>query len=138
MSTCGVCQEQPRKYKCPLCRLPYCSTACYKIHKETPCMPEVKTEVKEEPEAANPPDPSVEENDDDDDVPLLTKEQLAVLSKSEKIQKSLQDAQLRDRIKAIDQHPNRMAELQKALTDPVFARFVYGMMNEVYSVEKKA
>ncbi|KAF2272815.1 uncharacterized protein EI97DRAFT_196924 [Westerdykella ornata] len=31
---CRVCNAQPRKYKCPTCSLPYCSLACFKLHKE--------------------------------------------------------------------------------------------------------
>ncbi|OCK85712.1 hypothetical protein K432DRAFT_421536 [Lepidopterella palustris CBS 459.81] len=30
---CGICSQQPPKYKCPTCRLPYCSLACFKSHK---------------------------------------------------------------------------------------------------------
>ncbi|XP_056672446.1 zinc finger HIT domain-containing protein 3 [Monodelphis domestica] len=32
-SVCGVCEEEP-KYRCPACRVPYCSVPCYKKHKE--------------------------------------------------------------------------------------------------------
>ncbi len=31
---CGVCGEGEDKYKCPKCRLPYCSVKCCKQHKE--------------------------------------------------------------------------------------------------------
>jgi len=40
-SLCGVCDVNPPKYKCPRCRLPYCSVACNKIHHENhPADPE--------------------------------------------------------------------------------------------------
>lgn len=39
---CQVCTTTESKYKCPTCRAPYCSAACYKAHKETPCAPEAK------------------------------------------------------------------------------------------------
>ncbi|KAG9587323.1 hypothetical protein KCU77_g10487, partial [Aureobasidium melanogenum] len=32
---CGVCTQNESKYKCPSCRLRYCSLACFKQHKET-------------------------------------------------------------------------------------------------------
>ncbi|KAF2093210.1 hypothetical protein NA57DRAFT_81548 [Rhizodiscina lignyota] len=32
---CGICKAHPPKYKCPTCKLPYCSIACYKNHKAT-------------------------------------------------------------------------------------------------------
>lgn len=31
--TCGVCKENPSKYRCPGCAIPYCSLACNKAHK---------------------------------------------------------------------------------------------------------
>ncbi len=31
--TCGVCRENPSKYRCPGCAMPYCSLACNKAHK---------------------------------------------------------------------------------------------------------
>jgi len=30
---CQVCHEKSSKYKAPCCLVPYCSVACYKIHK---------------------------------------------------------------------------------------------------------
>lgn len=30
---CEICNNQPPKYKCPLCQLRYCSLDCYKEHK---------------------------------------------------------------------------------------------------------
>ncbi|KAF2470752.1 uncharacterized protein BDR25DRAFT_369199 [Lindgomyces ingoldianus] len=32
---CGICNTEPKKYKCPTCAIPYCSLACFKIHKPT-------------------------------------------------------------------------------------------------------
>ncbi|PKS09754.1 hypothetical protein jhhlp_004375 [Lomentospora prolificans] len=31
---CAVCNTNPGKYKCPRCRMPYCSVACNKAHKD--------------------------------------------------------------------------------------------------------
>ncbi|CAN0099989.1 unnamed protein product [Ectocarpus fasciculatus] len=31
--TCSVCKENPSKYRCPRCAAPYCSLACFKVHK---------------------------------------------------------------------------------------------------------
>ncbi|KZF19986.1 hypothetical protein L228DRAFT_250404 [Xylona heveae TC161] len=33
MTLCEVCNQEVSKYKCPTCRLQYCSIACYKKHK---------------------------------------------------------------------------------------------------------
>ncbi|KAG4188878.1 hypothetical protein ERO13_A08G193200v2 [Gossypium hirsutum] len=42
---CQVCNQTQSKYKCPSCLIPYCSLACFKTHKETPC--EKSESVKE-------------------------------------------------------------------------------------------
>ncbi|PNI47466.1 ZNHIT3 isoform 7 [Pan troglodytes] len=32
---CVICLEKP-KYRCPACRVPYCSVACFRKHKVQP------------------------------------------------------------------------------------------------------
>ncbi|CAG8611934.1 1040_t:CDS:2 [Paraglomus brasilianum] len=34
---CEVCNKMPHKYKCPTCRILFCSVECSKKHKEIPC-----------------------------------------------------------------------------------------------------
>ncbi|XP_048138809.1 zinc finger HIT domain-containing protein 3 isoform X2 [Rhodamnia argentea] len=41
---CRVCNEAQSKYKCPSCLVPYCSLACFKRHKEAPCVKPVSTD----------------------------------------------------------------------------------------------
>ncbi|OQS07320.1 hypothetical protein THRCLA_00663 [Thraustotheca clavata] len=73
--------------------------------------------------------------EEDDDVPLLTKAQLDVIAMSSLVRASLENPNIRQKIKEIDGHENRLHELQKALTDPTFAQFVYGMMDQVTQVK---
>uniref|UniRef100_G3QA33 Zinc finger HIT domain-containing protein 3 n=1 Tax=Gasterosteus aculeatus TaxID=69293 RepID=G3QA33_GASAC len=35
MQICSVCSEPTPKYKCPACKIRYCSLGCYKTHKVT-------------------------------------------------------------------------------------------------------
>lgn len=51
---CSICATNPPKYKCPRCRAPYCSLACFKTHK-TECAGESAPEA--------PPVPQKEEED---------------------------------------------------------------------------
>lgn len=49
---CGICSNQPGKYKCPRpgCQLVYCSVACNKIHKENhPPPPPPKPDDQQQP-----------------------------------------------------------------------------------------
>ncbi|KAL4325802.1 hypothetical protein GQ457_11G003500 [Hibiscus cannabinus] len=43
---CQVCNQAQSKYKCPSCLVPYCSLACFKTHKETPCVKPESTQEK--------------------------------------------------------------------------------------------
>lgn len=42
--SCDVCKEAPSKYKCPACRTPYCSVACFKNHKDKFCQKTIPLE----------------------------------------------------------------------------------------------
>ncbi|KAF9036657.1 hypothetical protein BJ165DRAFT_590899 [Panaeolus papilionaceus] len=44
-NNCQICQEQPSKYKCSQCLVPYCSLGCYKKHKEIPCTKDASNEI---------------------------------------------------------------------------------------------
>ncbi|KAL6919442.1 hypothetical protein ACHAP8_002777 [Fusarium lateritium] len=68
-SLCSICNTNPPKYKCPRCRLPYCSVACNKIHRENhppdpevapqpePPRPESQTQQVSEPRPFDPSNP---------------------------------------------------------------------------------
>ncbi|KAF2233236.1 hypothetical protein EV356DRAFT_577687 [Viridothelium virens] len=49
-SHCKVCDEQPSKYKCPQCRIPYCSIGCFKTHKQQ-CRDQAKPEDSKQDDA---------------------------------------------------------------------------------------
>ncbi|KAI4695461.1 uncharacterized protein J4E84_002088 [Alternaria hordeiaustralica] len=55
---CGVCNAEPKKYKCPTCALPYCSLSCFKSHKTT--HPETTSVAPKpaEPALPQPPPPA--------------------------------------------------------------------------------
>ena len=45
---CEVCAENESKYKCPKCKVVYCSLACYKAHKDK-CETQVETRTDDQP-----------------------------------------------------------------------------------------
>ncbi|KAF9698455.1 hypothetical protein EKO04_003370 [Ascochyta lentis] len=55
---CGVCNSEPKKYKCPTCALPYCSLACFKEHKVTHADSAPTRTAPAEPEIPQPPPPA--------------------------------------------------------------------------------
>ncbi|EDL15754.1 zinc finger, HIT type 3, isoform CRA_e [Mus musculus] len=62
-AVCVVCLEKP-KYRCPTCRVPYCSVPCFQKHKEQ-CSSEARPVEKRR---AGPPVRSEESKDDDSSV----------------------------------------------------------------------
>jgi len=117
--TCGVCLDNPSKYKCPTCILPYCSLSCYKRHKETPC------EKPAPPPAPAPKnDTSASTSPEDDSETALKSDQLRKLAASSKIQEYLRYPQIRDLIAQIDSGADPEALLDRAREDDlVFAEF---------------
>ncbi|RLN45450.1 hypothetical protein BBJ28_00006629 [Nothophytophthora sp. Chile5] len=88
---CAICETAESKYKCPTCRAPYCSAACCKKHKETPCDPQPAIEAAcPEPQAETPAptheaavaQPTEEKEGDVDPSTRLTEEQMSVLKAS--------------------------------------------------------
>ncbi|KZM21441.1 uncharacterized protein EKO05_0006178 [Ascochyta rabiei] len=55
---CGVCNSEPKKYKCPTCALPYCSLSCFKEHKITHADLAPTPSAPAELEIPQPPPPA--------------------------------------------------------------------------------
>ncbi|GMH25857.1 hypothetical protein Nepgr_027700 [Nepenthes gracilis] len=116
---CQVCTEAKSKYKCPSCRIPYCSLACFKKHKETPCatptFPEEKStivELRGERQIYV-----------DEPCEVLQKDQLQSIASSSEIRDALKDEDLQKLICCIDGSSNAEDELAKAMEMDVFQIF---------------
>lgn len=132
---CEVCKSKHAKYKCPTCRLPFCSVACSKTHKSTPCKPPEKQPQpssgvvnKAQARAAQSREESEKELDD---CILLTPAQLALLDTNDEVQRKLRDDRVMDIIKRIDSAPNRTAALQLEMKNPAFLEFCDDIMEAV-------
>uniref|UniRef100_A0A8D0TV10 Zinc finger HIT domain-containing protein 3 n=1 Tax=Sus scrofa TaxID=9823 RepID=A0A8D0TV10_PIG len=64
-AVCVICLEKP-KYRCPVCRVPYCSLICFRKHKEH-CNPETRPVEKKIRSALTAKTKEPVENKDDDD-----------------------------------------------------------------------
>lgn len=67
--SCFVCAKQPEKYKCPKCRIKYCSVPCYKIHSE-----HCKTVVVEQEEVVSKPKTTDKVQNEEEDLQLSAKQ----------------------------------------------------------------
>ncbi|ORX78061.1 hypothetical protein BCR32DRAFT_295236 [Anaeromyces robustus] len=119
---CQVCNENPPKYKCPKCLIPYCSLACYKKHNETPCQKKEIIPVKTEPEKKE------EKKEDEDEDEYLTKvpeEKLKQLGQSKELRDLLQYEQLQTLLKEIDSSSKPEQLYDQAFQNmPLFKEFV--------------
>ncbi|CAM0137004.1 hypothetical protein VKS41_008155 [Umbelopsis sp. WA50703] len=119
---CQVCEANVSKYKCPTCTIPYCSLACYKKHKETPCQKPTETENAESSAPAQEKASKAKNQPTgDDDDQQLTVEQLQSLGQSEALREYLLYPQIRKLIRAIDSADNPAKALDEARqNDQVF------------------
>ncbi|XP_066516972.1 zinc finger HIT domain-containing protein 3 [Hoplias malabaricus] len=128
MQLCGVCNENVPKYKCPTCRIRYCSLGCFKKHKnDDSCQP-----VKETAPPVTTPLPNVcqnkaeqpwttddllDEESESDRVPL---EKLRQLGESEALMSMLQNPHLRQLMTMVDSAENKATAMKTAMQEPLF------------------
>ncbi|XP_071386021.1 zinc finger HIT domain-containing protein 3 isoform X1 [Centroberyx affinis] len=137
MQICNVCSDQTPKYRCPACKIRYCSLGCYKRHKDT-CLP-VKQPAPITPvTAASSTEPwSVEDllHEDDyiDKVPL---QRLQLLGQSEGLKDLLCNPHLRQLLQSIDNADSKQDAMKAAMQEPLFIEFSDQCLKIVENEEK--
>ncbi|ORZ21223.1 hypothetical protein BCR42DRAFT_407111 [Absidia repens] len=126
MDLCRICHVNAPKYKCSTCILPYCSLACYKTHKETPCQSPAPKQSQVETKNSQKQTPI---EDDDEDETRLTTEQLQQLGSCEQIRSFLDYPQIRDLVTKIDAapQPDKLLDAVRK-EDSVFEDFVQTLL----------
>ncbi|XP_034539620.1 zinc finger HIT domain-containing protein 3 [Notolabrus celidotus] len=125
MQVCNVCREKTPKYRCPACKIRYCSLDCYKSHKDI-CLPvEQPAPVPPEAKAASNTEPwTVEDllHDEDvtDKVPL---QRLQQLGQSKELQDLLCNPHLRQLLRTIDSADSKPDAMKVAMQEPLFVEF---------------
>ena len=119
---CNVCKENDSKYRCPSCRMCYCSLQCSKIHK-TECYPPIIS--------ADESKDNKETNNDGDEFILLSTEQKSDLINSNEIQDALKSTRLKNDLIAIDSAKNRQSVLKRARNKPEFEEFISKILKVV-------
>ncbi|KAK8479697.1 hypothetical protein V6N13_131788 [Hibiscus sabdariffa] len=117
---CQVCNQAQSKYKCPSCLVPYCSLACFKTHKETPC---VKPESTQEKPGANPGFQVERKLEVDDPSEVLQIMQMQAIASSDEVREALKDEHLQKLISNIDSSPDALNALDKAMGVDAFRIF---------------
>ncbi|XP_076024670.1 zinc finger HIT domain-containing protein 3 [Genypterus blacodes] len=125
MQICSVCSEQTPKYRCPVCKIRYCSLDCYKRHKDT-CLPvhQSASSVREEAKAAVSTEPwSVDDLLQDDVIDKVSLEKLQLLGQSKELRDLLCNPHLRQLVRSIDSAEYKGDVMKTAMQEPLFVEF---------------
>ncbi|OWR54072.1 zinc finger HIT domain-containing protein 3 [Danaus plexippus] len=122
---CIHCGEQS-KYKCPICRQPYCSVACCKLHKESKCEPPIQQpQITQE---YSKPYAFPTENT----VPL---EKLKLLEQSKELKKCLENPHVREILTLLDKSTYPDVLIDEYMQEPIFTEFVDACLKVVQTEE---
>ncbi|MBZ3869897.1 Zinc finger HIT domain-containing protein 3 [Sciurus carolinensis] len=128
---CVICLEKP-KYRCPACRVPYCSVTCFRKHKEQ-CNPETHP-TKHKRSTAPVKTTQPEENKDDDDSiadfldsddeeDRVSLQNLKNLGESATLRNLLLNPHLRQLMINLDQGDNKAKLMRAYMQEPLFVEF---------------
>ncbi|KAM3868934.1 zinc finger HIT domain-containing protein 3 [Diretmus argenteus] len=141
MQICNVCSDETPKYKCPACRIRYCSLGCYKRHKET-CLPvkqpaPITTEDKAA--AASSTEPwSVEDLlDEDDYIDKVPLQRLQPLGESDGLRDLLRNPHLRQLLRSVDAADSKDDAMKAAMQEPLFVELADQCLRIVENKGKK-
>ncbi|KAM9440880.1 zinc finger HIT domain-containing protein 3 isoform 2-T2 [Clarias gariepinus] len=127
MQRCVVCSEQISKYRCPVCRIRYCSVGCFKKHKgDDSCQP-VQDAAPPAPapcldscsSGAEPwmVDDLLDEDSQSDRVPV---QQLQLLGESKDLKTLLQNPHLRNLMLSVYSARDKDKAMKNAMQEPLF------------------
>ncbi|XP_070573354.1 zinc finger HIT domain-containing protein 3-like [Ptychodera flava] len=145
MKICEVCREESPKYRCPKCKIQYCSLKCYKEHKDTVCIkPQDDKENKIEPDRvavssrlntesthSSREDGEIWSDDSDqdqteymeEDEDKVSIESLRKLGESAELKSLLGNPHLRKLMTEVDDAENKDKAMQRAMQEPLFLEF---------------
>ncbi|XP_066434676.1 zinc finger HIT domain-containing protein 3 isoform X2 [Eleutherodactylus coqui] len=127
--SCLVCASEAAKYRCPRCRLRYCSLGCCKRHKVLPfcileeCVPQEAPSpsgLTRLPDVWPTRDDLLGQDDDSDTVPS---QKLMLLGSSQELKALLLNTHLRGLLVTLDQTENKDEALKKYMQEPLFVEF---------------
>ncbi|KAL4223979.1 Zinc finger HIT domain-containing protein 3 [Mactra antiquata] len=122
---CEICKENEHKYRCPQCRIVYCSLGCYKTHKDD-CVSIKPEQPKTEPNTdvllTEKILPEYELNDEETEDKVNI-EQLEELRNCEELKEMLGNPHLRQMMTSLVHADKPGPLLEKAMQEPIFTEF---------------
>lgn len=130
-AVCVVCLEKP-KYRCPSCRVPYCSVTCFRTHKEK-CNPNAYP-AERKTRSAVPAIKSVGTEDDgedaiadflnsDEEEDRVSLQNLKNLEESAALKDLLRNPHLRQLLVSLDQGDDKAKLMRACMQEPLFVEF---------------
>ncbi|TTG47512.1 Zinc finger HIT domain-containing protein 3 [Bagarius yarrelli] len=144
MQFCVICSEKIPKYRCPVCRIRYCSLGCFKKHKNDDTCQPVKDTTLPAPcpascqnRAAEPftDDDLLDEDSQSDRVPL---HKLQLLGASKDLMNLLQNPHLRNLMLNVDSAENKAQAMKQAMQEPLFVELAEHCLQVIEPTEIQA
>lgn len=130
LGTCQVCDDGvAAKYRCPVCRKPYCSLACFKTHKSDCAQTNDKSSASFSSLAPSSGSKRSRESAKDDDasrkrIRLVDDSQLSLLVSSRSVRDAIKSERLQAVVREIVASSNPHKALRARLNkDPAFLEF---------------
>ncbi|XP_042548922.1 zinc finger HIT domain-containing protein 3 [Dipodomys spectabilis] len=128
-AVCVICLEKP-KYRCPACRVPYCSVTCFQKHKEQ-CSPETRPIEKRSAAPVKTTKPEDNKDDDsladflnsDEEEDRVSLQSLKNLGESATLRSLLTNPHLRHLMVNLDQGDNKAKLMKTYMQEPLFVEF---------------
>ncbi|XP_073980998.1 zinc finger HIT domain-containing protein 3 isoform X2 [Rhodnius prolixus] len=129
---CTVCssEDEYAKYKCPNCRLPYCSANCWKHHKLEGCNKQEESDELNKQSSSNQRYlyPS------EDTIPLG---KLHLLRHNKKLKDIVGNPHLKTILEAVNNADDPTQMIHEAMLEPIFVEFADECLKVVQDPEKE-
>ncbi|KAM6174790.1 zinc finger HIT domain-containing protein 3 [Erethizon dorsatum] len=128
---CVICLEKP-KYRCPTCRVPYCSVTCFKKHKEQCNLETRPVEKKRSAPPVKAAQPEENKDDDfsvadflnsDEEEDRVSLQNLKNLGESAPLRNLLLNPHLRQLMVNLDQGDDKAKLMRTYMQEPLFVEF---------------
>ncbi|XP_012224056.1 zinc finger HIT domain-containing protein 3 [Linepithema humile] len=133
LKNCCVCEKDSAPYKCPTCRTPYCSVACYKQHKSQPCNP---PQLSEEPLNSKEDQNVVKREYKFPTEDTVLVEKLEKLRHSKELKEVLENPHVRDIMTTIMNSPNPTEMIALAMKEPIFVEMADACLKVVEPLDE--
>ncbi|CAF1235460.1 unnamed protein product [Adineta steineri] len=135
---CQVCYENKNSsYKCPKCKIKYCSVTCFQKHKSSELCVENNIQVKPIVEVSITQTQLPIELGDDEECDHLSTDILERIGQSNEVLELLKNRHLRTMIKSLDCSLYPADDMQKAMVEPIFVQFVDQLLAIVENKDKQ-